>query len=89
MTVNEVTMLAAADELQAATWDAKLWTTVNACPDDELGRHIALVLNTCAEIALTAQRSIFDPSADKEAIVARLGDLVAVIDRQSQTLGAL
>ena len=89
MKVNEVAMLAAADELQAATWDAKLWTTVNACPDDELGGHIALMLNTCAEIALTAQRTIFDPSADKEANVGRLGDLVAVIDFQSQMLGTL
>ena len=89
MTVNEVTRLAAADELQAATWDAKLWTTVNACPDEELEGRIVLMLNTCAEIALTAQRAIFDPSADKEAIVGRLGDLLAVIDCQSQTLGAL
>jgi len=89
MRVNEVTMLAAADELQAATWAAKLWTTVNACPDEELDGHIALMLNTCAEIALTAQRAIFDPSANKEAIVGRLEDLVAVIDCQPQTLGAL
>ena len=77
---NEVTMLAAADELQAATWDAKLWVAANACPDVELGGRVALMLNTCAEVALTAQRAIFDPSADTEAIIGRLGDLLAVID---------
>ena len=83
---NEVTMLAAADELQAATWDAKLWMVANACPDAELGGRVALMLNTCAEVALTAQRAIFDPSADKEAIIGRLGALLAVIDLHSQTL---
>ena len=83
---NEVTMLAAADELQAATWDAKLWMAANACPDAELRGRVALMLNTCAEVALTAQRAIFDPSADTEAVIGRLGDLLAVIDLHSQTL---
>ena len=87
MMVNEVAMLAAADELQVATWDAMLWTTVNVCPDVELGERVALMLNTCAEVALTAQRMI-DPSADSEEIIGRLGDLLAVIDYQSQTLDA-
>ena len=86
MMVNEVRMLAAADELQVATWDATLWMAVNACPDVEFGRRVALMLNTYAEVALTAQRAIFDPSADTEAIIGRLGDLLAVIDLHSQTL---
>ena len=88
MAVNEVAMLAAADELQVATWDATLWTTVNACSDLELGERVALMLNTCAELALTAQRVITDPSADTRATIGHLGDLLAVIDYQSQKLDA-
>lgn len=84
--VSEVTMLAAADELQAATWDAKRWVAANACPDAELAGRVALMLKTCAEAALTAQRAIFDPSADTGAIIGRLGELVSVIDFQSQAL---
>jgi hypothetical protein len=83
---NEVTMLAAADELQAATWDAKLWIAANACPDMELGGRVTLMLKTCAEVALTAQRAIFDPSADTEAVIGRLGDLLEIIDFQSKAL---
>jgi hypothetical protein len=83
---NEVSMLAAADELQAATWDAKLWMAANACPDVELAGRVALLLNTCSEAALTAQRAIFDPSADTEAVAGRLGDLLRIIDFQSQAL---
>ena len=88
MMVNEVRMLAAADELQVATWDATLWMAVNACPDVEFGRRVALMLNTYAEVALTAQRAITDPSADTEAVMGRLGHLLAVIDFQSQALDA-
>jgi hypothetical protein len=89
MSVGEVAMLAAADELQVATWDATLWTTVNACPDTELGGRLALMLNTCGEVALTAQRAITDHSAATELVMSRLGDLLAIIGFQSQTLGAL
>ena len=89
MRVNVVTMLAAADELQVATWDATLWMAMNACPDVELGERVALMLNTCAEVALTAPRAIADDSADIEAIIGRLGDLLAVIDFQVETLGGL
>ncbi len=81
-------MLSAADELQVATWDATLWTAVNACPDVELGERIALMLNTYAEVAITAQRAITDPSADSEATIGRIGDLLAVVGDQSQTLDA-
>ena len=34
---NEVTMLAAADELQAATRDATVWRLANPCPDSNWG----------------------------------------------------
>ncbi len=88
MMMNEVTMLAAADELQVATWDATLWMAVNACPDVEFGQRVALMLNTYAEVALTAERAITDPSADIDAVIGRLGHLLAVIDLQSQTLDA-
>ncbi len=88
MRVNEVTMLAAADELQVATWDATLWTAMKSCPDVELRERVSLMLNTCAEVALTAQRAVTDPSADSEAIIDRLGDLLAVSNLQSQTVAA-
>jgi hypothetical protein len=84
--VNDVTMLAAADELGAATRDATAWIAAKTCPDFELGSRVALMLNTCAEVALTAQRAITDPSADTEAIIGRLGDLLEIIDFHSQTL---
>jgi hypothetical protein len=84
--VTEVTMLAAADELQAATWDAKRWMAANACPDVELRGRVVLLLKTCAEAALTAQRAIFDPAADTQAIIGRLCVLVSIIDLQSQAL---
>jgi hypothetical protein len=84
--VNEVTMLAAADELGAATRDATAWMAANTCPDRELGSRVALMLSTCAEVALTAQRVITDPSADTEAVIGRLGDLLAIIDFHSQIL---
>ena len=86
LAVNEVTMLAASDELAAATRDAMDWMAVNSCPDVDLGARVAQMLKICAEVALTAQRAIFDPSADKEAIIGRLGALLAVIDLHSQTL---
>ena len=44
------------------------------------------MLSTCAEVALTAQRAITDPSSDAEAVIGRLGDLLAIIDFHSQIL---
>ncbi len=88
VSVNDVTMLAAADELEVATREAKVWTAANPCPDQELGGRVALMLNTCAEVALTAQWAITDPAAETEMVVGRLGDLLAIIDFHSQTLDA-
>ena len=85
---NEVTMLAAADELQAATRDATVWRLANPCPDSKLGTHVAWMLTTCMEVALTAQRALTDSSADVDEAMGRLGLLLAVIDFHSQTLDA-
>jgi hypothetical protein len=85
---NEVTMLAAADELQAATRDATVWRLANPCPDAKLGTHVAWMLTTCMEVAITAQRALTDRSADVDQAMGRLGLLLAVIDFHSQTLDA-
>ena len=54
LNLNEVAILAAADELAAATRDAKSWTAVNTCPDLALESRVELLLDTCAEAADTA-----------------------------------
>ena len=79
-------MLAAADELEVATREATAWMLGNLCPDLELGGRLQLMLNTCAEVALTAQRAIAGPYADLDAVIARLGDLMVVMRYQLQTL---
>ena len=84
--VNEGTMLAAADELEAATRDAEAWFAENVCPDLVLETRVAWMLNTCAEVALTAKRVVTDSSADTAEVIDRLGDLLAIIDIYSQTL---
>ena len=86
--VNKVTMLAAADELEAATRDAKAWVAVNPCPDPKLGAHVGWMLDTCVEVALTAQRAVTGPFANAESVMERLSNLLAVIDFHSQTLDA-
>ena len=70
----------------AATRDATEWMAAHACPDVELGGRVALMLNTCAEAALTAQRAITDPSSDTKAVIRRLGDLLRIIDLESRAL---
>ena len=85
---NEITMLAAADELQAATREATVWRMANPCPDSKLGTHVAWMLTTCMEVAITAQRALTDRTADVEEAMGRLGLLLAVIDFHSQTLDA-
>ncbi len=86
--VNDVALLAAADELAAATKDATTWMATNTCPDLALGSRVALLLSTCAEAAQLAQRAITDPCSDSEAVFGRLGELLAVVDFTSQTLDA-
>ena len=89
MRLNEIAMLAAADELEAAAREATSWMVGNRCPDSELGGRVALMLNTCTEVALTAQRAIAGPYAGLDAVSGRLGDLLAVIGLQLQTLDIL
>jgi len=86
--LNEVTTLAAADELEAATRDARVWVKANPCPDVKLGTHVTWMLNTCAEVALSTQRAVTDPSIESDEVMSRIGTLLAVIDFHSQTLDA-
>jgi len=88
MSVNRVTMLAAADELETATSEATAWMVGHPCPDQDLGSRVALMLDTCAGVALTAQRTRTHPSGNIEAAFGRLGDLLAAFDFHSQTLDA-
>lgn len=85
--LNPVTTLAA-DELEAATMEAMVWMMDNHCSEVRLDSRVALMLNTCAEVARTAKQVITHPSGDLEAVVGRLVDLLANIDFRSQSLGA-
>jgi hypothetical protein len=84
--INEITMLAAADELEAATKDARVWLTANYCPDPKLGAHMDWMLSTCTEVALTAQRAVTGPFANTMDVMERLADLLTVVEFHSQTL---
>jgi hypothetical protein len=88
LNANEVDMLEAADELEAASRDAAAWMAANACPDVVLGTRVAWMLKTCTEAALISQSAVTDPSTDTELAMGRLEDLLAIIDIYSQTLGA-
>ncbi len=52
------------------------------------GARIArgLVLKTCDEVGLTAQRAITHPSGDIEAVFDRLSNLLAIIKIHSHAL---
>ena len=84
--VNKITMLAAADELDAATRDATVWLAKNPCPETRLVVHAAGMLNTCTEAALVAQRAVTGPFAGSQGVTARLRDLLTVIDFHSAVL---
>jgi hypothetical protein len=86
--LNDVTMLAAADELSAATKVATAWLTANPCPDSGLGVQMARMLDNCAEVALTAQRVATDPQSNTEAVRIRIENLAAVIRIDARTLEA-
>jgi hypothetical protein len=85
---SKAAMLAAADELDAATRDATTWLTTHPCPDSNLGDQVARFVNTCAEVAVTSRWSVANPLADTHSVMSRLGALLSVIDRQVQTLDA-
>ncbi len=84
--INDVAILAASDELSAATRDANSWLAANACPDVTLGSRVAFLLDTCAEVAEMAERAVTGHVIDAEAAFGRLGGLLAVIDSTSQAL---
>ncbi len=86
---NETAMLAAADELQAATTDATMWLIANRCPDAKLRAHVAWMLNTCAEVALVARLMIADPASDTEADMDHLRNLLSVFDLASELMDSL
>jgi hypothetical protein len=88
MSMNHVTMLAAADELEAATREAMAWMAGNPCPDREVAGRVTLMLSTCAEVAFTAEIALTSSCPDIEAVFGRLGDLLAIIDFHSETLKA-
>src|ERR1700753_4024589 len=77
MSMNHVTMLAAADELEAAPRGAMPWMRANPGPEREVGGRVGLMLSTCAEVAFTAERALTDSCVDIEAVFGRLGDLLA------------
>jgi hypothetical protein len=86
LAVNEVTMLAASDELAASTRDALAWLATNTCPVVELGSRVAQMLKICAEVALTAQRASSHPSGNMEAILDRLSNLLAIVEIHTYAL---
>jgi hypothetical protein len=86
--LNDVMVLAAADGLSAATKVATAWLAANPCPDPGLGRQMARMLNSCAEVALTAQRVETDPQSDSETVRSRIENLAAVIRIDALALDA-
>jgi hypothetical protein len=86
---SKAAMLAAADELDAATRDAATWLTTHPCPDANLGDQVGRFVNMCAEIADTARWSGASPLADTLWNMSRLEALLSVIDRQVETLDGL
>jgi hypothetical protein len=77
--MSDVMVLAAADGLSAATKAATAWLAANPCPDPELGKQTARLLNHCAEVALTAQRVETDPESDAKTVRNRIENLTTVI----------
>ena len=87
---NRTAMLAAADEMQTATRSATVCPPPNSCPDSKLWAGDAWLLNTSAEVALTAQRAatdwaVADRVADSE-VMGRIGDLLELLDTHSHLL---
>jgi hypothetical protein len=83
---SDITLLAAADELHAATKDANTWLVANPSPDERLRSHVVWSLNTLTEVALKAQRAVNDPSVDREIVVGRLRYLLTIFDFHSERL---
>jgi hypothetical protein len=86
--VNKITVLAAADELQAATTGATMWLKGNPCPDAELRGYVAWMLKTCADVARAAHQAVADPTVNTRAAMDRLNYLLTVFDFDSARLDA-
>lgn len=84
--VNDVTMLAAADQLSAATKVATAWLTANPCPDPALGVQMARMLHNCAEVALTTQRLATNLQSNSVMVKSRIENLAAVIRVDARAL---
>ena len=84
--LNDVSMLAAADELWAANKAATAWLAAHPCPDSQLGKQIERLLNNCAEVALTAQQVATDPLWNTETVRRRIGHLATVISLDAREL---
>jgi hypothetical protein len=84
--LNDVSMLAAADELWAANKAATAWLAAHPCPDPQLGRQIERMLNNCAEVALTAQQVATDPLWNTDTVRRRIGHLATVISLDARAL---
>jgi hypothetical protein len=80
MRVNEITVLA------AATRDAGVWLEAHPCPDERMGAHLLGSLDTCTEVAQTAQRAIIGHAGDTAAVMARLNELLTVIDLRWESM---
>ncbi len=83
---NRFAMLAAAKELEAVTKEAETWLSAHPCSDEKLGARIEGMLNTSAEVAMTARRAAADPAGDIETTMGRIGYLLAEIEIGSQLL---
>jgi hypothetical protein len=84
MQISSLTTLAAADELRAATSDATAWYARNPCPHRVLGRLVAGNLQTCAEVAVSAQPVATDEASLGSAALRRLRSLLEVLAAQSE-----
>ena len=49
--LNKIAMLAAADELQAATMDATRWLTAHPCPEGAVRAQVGWASDPCSEAA--------------------------------------
>jgi hypothetical protein len=86
---NTVALLAAADELEAATRQATRWVARVICPDMRLEGEVATILNTCARMVEIAHEAIPGSTPDIGFAVDRIRDLVDIVDYHSETLGTL
>lgn len=86
LTLNPITILAACDELDAATRDARTWAQANVCPDPELRARTDVMLKTCRDVARTARRAVSHPSGTTPENLDHLSTLLTLVDVHSEAL---